>query len=89
MKQVLYLLNSTQITDKINKSKKIKLLTDQSASKEKLITEIYLLVLNRFPTPSETTIAMNYFSEPKKDKYQNTSDLVWALINTKEFLFNH
>jgi len=89
MKQVLYLLNSTQVTDKINKSKKLKLLTDQSASKEKLITEIYLLVLNRFPTPSETSIAMNYFSETKKDKYQNTSDLVWALINTKEFLFDH
>ena len=89
MKQVLYLLNSTQVTDKINKSKKLKLLTDQFSDKEKLITEIYLLVLNRFPTPSETSIAVNYFSETKKDKYQNTSDLVWALINTKEFLFDH
>jgi hypothetical protein len=89
MKQVLYLLNSTQITDKINKSKKLKLLTDQTASKEKLISEIYLLVLNRFPISSETSIATSYFNEPKKDKYQNTSDLVWALINTKEFLFNH
>jgi hypothetical protein len=89
MKQVLFLLNSTQITDKINKSKKLKLLTDQIASKEKLIAEIYLLVLNRFPLHSEISIAMTYFAETKKDKYQNTSDLVWALINTKEFLFDH
>jgi hypothetical protein len=89
MKQVLYLLNATQVTDKINKSKKLKLLTDQSPSKEKLISEIYLLILNRFPLQTETSTAMIYFAENKKDKYQNTSDLVWALINTKEFLFDH
>jgi hypothetical protein len=89
MKQVLFLLNSTQVTDKINKSKKLRLLTDQFESKEKLIGEIYLLVLNRFPLPSETSTILTCFSENKKDKYQNTSDLVWALVNTKEFLFNH
>jgi hypothetical protein len=89
MKQVLYLLNSTQVTDKINKSKKLKLLTDQTPSKEKLISEIYLLILNRTPLQSETSTAMTYFAENKKDKYQNTSDLVWALINMKEFLFDH
>ncbi|MDP4289970.1 MAG: DUF1553 domain-containing protein [Bacteroidota bacterium] len=89
MKQVLFLLNSAQITDKINKSKKLKLLTDQSGSREKLISEVYLLVLNRFPLQSETATILTYFSNNKKDKYQNTSDLVWALINTKEFLFNH
>ena len=89
MKQVLYLLNSTQITDKINKSKKLKLLTDRTESKEKLIGEIYLLILNRFPLQSETATILKWFSANKKDKYQNTSDLVWALINTKEFLFIH
>lgn len=89
MKQVLFLLNSTQITDKINKSEKLRRLTDRFESKEKLIGEIYLLVLNRFPLPSETSTILTWFSENKKDKYQNTSDLVWALVNTKEFLFNH
>ena len=89
MKQVLFLLNSTQITDKINKSQKLKQLTDKNETKEKLISEIYLLVLNRYPTPSETSTTLAWFSENKKDKYQNTSDLVWALINTKEFLFIH
>ena len=89
MKQILYLLNSTQVTDKINKSKKLKSLTDQITSKEKLISGIYLLILNRFPLQSETSTTITYFAENKKDKYQNTSDLVWALINTKEFLFDH
>ena len=89
MKQILFLLNSTQVTDKINKSKKLKVLTDRFESKEKLVREIYLLVLNRFPLPSETSTILSWFSENKKDKYQNASDLVWALVNTKEFLFNH
>jgi hypothetical protein len=89
MKQVLFLLNSTQITDKINKSKKLKELTDNTSSKEKLIAEIYLMVLNRYPLQTETAAILTYFADAKKDKYQNTNDLVWALINTKEFLFNH
>ena len=89
MKQVLFLLNSTQVTDKINKSKKLRLLTDRTVSKESLIAEIYLLILNRFPLQSETSAITTYFSGNRNDNYQNTSDLVWALINTKEFLFNH
>ena len=89
MKQVLFLLNSTQVTDKINKSRKLKQLTDKFESKDKLFDEIYLLVLNRFPTKSEGSTLRAYFSDNKNDKYQKTSDLVWALINTKEFLFNH
>ena len=89
MKQVLFLLNSSQITDKIKNSKKLKLLTEKLISKDKLIEEIYLLVLNRFPSNMELNTVLTYYSENKKDKYQPTCDLVWALINTKEFLFNH
>jgi hypothetical protein len=89
MKQILYLLNSTQITDKIKNSKKLKALSEKLTSKEKLIEEIYLLVINRFPTKTELNTVLTYYSENKKDNYQLTCDLVWALINTKEFLFNH
>jgi hypothetical protein len=89
MKQILYLLNSTQITDKIKNSKKLKALSDKLTTKEKLIEEIYLLVINRFPTKTEINTVLTYYTENKKDNYQPTCDLVWALINTKEFLFNH
>jgi hypothetical protein len=89
MKQILFLLNSTQITDKIKNSKKLKALSDKLTSKEKLIEEIYILVINRFPTKTELNTVLTYYSENKKDNFQPTCDLVWALINSKEFLFNH
>jgi hypothetical protein len=89
MKQVLHLLNSSQISGKIAGSKKLKQLTDEAPSKGNLIEEIYLLVLNRFPKEQEIATILTFDREIKKDKYQLTFDLVWALINTKEFVFNH
>jgi hypothetical protein len=89
MKQVLHLLNSSQISGKIAGSIKLKQLTDDAPSKGNLIEGIYLLVLNRLPKEQEIATILTYDQEIKRDKYQLTCDLVWALINTKEFVFNH
>ena len=50
--------------------------------------------------PEELQVAERYLSEPRLDaaggpldaqnaKRQGYEDLLWALINTKEFLYNH
>ena len=59
-----------------------------------------LAAFSREPRSQELQIALDYLAEPAvgadgkpvdlnratREKFQ---DLVWALINTKEFLFNH
>ena len=61
-----------------------------------LIEELYLTALSRPPTSEELQVALAYLAKPPvagQDPVQQKrvayEDLVWAIINTKEFLFNH
>lgn len=55
---------------------------------DQLIEEAYLRTLSRFPTAQEKEVASGYLQEAK-DRASGTRDLLWALINTKEFMVNH
>jgi len=55
---------------------------------EEIITKTYLRSLSRFPTDSEKEAARKYLSE-SQDKVAGVYDLIWAVINTKEFMLNH
>ncbi|MEW4487856.1 DUF1549 domain-containing protein [Thalassoglobus sp. JC818] len=53
-----------------------------------LIEEAYLRTVSRFPSESEQTIAMAHLKD-SEDLNAGIKDLMWALLNTKEFLVNH
>ncbi len=53
------------------------------------IRELYLLAFSREPTSDETAIAVAHIEKNKADAKRAYEDIVWALLNTKEFLFNH
>ena len=64
------------------------------------VREAYLVAFSREPTASELQTAMSYLSDPVLDEQGQPianqpiaqtlwQDIVWALLNTKEFLFNH
>jgi hypothetical protein len=53
-----------------------------------LIEEAYLRTVSRFPTGPEQEIAAAYLLDAD-DPRQGLRDLVWTLINTKEFIVNH
>ena len=53
-----------------------------------LIEELYLSALSRFPTDKERGIAKLYL-EKASDRTIATTDLVWTVLNTQEFLFQH
>ena len=52
------------------------------------IRELYLFAFAREPVADETAIALAHI-EKSEDARRAYEDIVWALINTKEFLFNH
>jgi hypothetical protein len=58
------------------------------AGKKQLIEEAYLRSLSRFPTSEEIAKCEAYFKDAA-DPASAARDLLWALINTKEFITNH
>ena len=54
----------------------------------KIVEEAYLRTVSRFPSDTERELAAGYLSD-SPDTLSGIKDLMWALINTKEFMVNH
>ncbi|MHC5537377.1 DUF1549 domain-containing protein [Singulisphaera rosea] len=52
------------------------------------IHEAYLRTVSRKPNPEELELARDYFAR-SADESKGLRDLLWALLNTKEFMTNH
>ena len=90
--QSLHLLNSKSIQDKIQdgKGNASRLVKDNKRTLSERLEELYLIALARPPTSEELSIAETYLNErPGEQQQPAWEDVVWALVNTKEFLFNH
>ncbi|MBC7964770.1 MAG: hypothetical protein H7Z17_02500, partial [Fuerstia sp.] len=51
--------------------------------------EMYLGILTRMPTEDEVTEVTNYLNSRVADKNVAAQELVWAVLNSAEFRFNH
>lgn len=89
--QSLHLLNSSEIQGKLTagNGRAAKLATDKSRDDVARLTELYIAAFSRKPAPEELQIATSHIKKHEKDAKRAYEDIVWALINTKEFLFNH
>jgi len=88
--QRLHLLNSTHIQRKIERSGRLQRLVRASkGNRRTLINMIYINILSRYPTQAELAAAEKYYQTDGLNLRQATNDLIWALINTKEFLYRH
>ena len=66
-----------------------KLLADKTPP-EKIVEEAYLGSLARFPTEAEKEKILKVLTEAKEsDKRTVVEDIYWAILSSKEFLFNH
>lgn len=89
LSQALHLLNGDATQGKISNGGVIKkLLAKHNKDSTEVIKELYLRCLSRSPTEKELTKLKGYFGEDKKDE-QILTDIFWALLNSKEFIFNH
>ena len=99
--QSLHLMNAADVKAKLTTGdgRADRLAKSTKPEPEKL-RELYLAAYQREPTADELKIAEAYLAQPRVDaqgkpldpltaKRQAYEDLLWALINTKEFLYNH
>lgn len=85
-----HMLNSTHIQNKIERGWRLKKLVREARGKpEKLTVSLYLTILSRYPTESEQQAANSHLKTKGTNFNQGANDLIWALINSKEFLYRH
>ena len=88
LSQALHLLNGTTIEDKITQGGVVKKLMDSNRTPREVASELYLRCFGRFPAESELVKLEKYWgvTETQPQAYH---DIFWALLNAKEFMFNH
>ncbi len=87
--QSLHLLNSSHIQRKIERSRTLTSLAANRTTPKQLVSEIYLTVLSRPPTPVEMERIAAYRQTSQRAQREVVIDLAWALINSTEFLYRH
>ncbi len=102
--QSLHLINSDKMQRKLSapNGRAIRLARDTERTDQQKIAEIYLAALSRNPTGNELAVALKHLerkrkqseADPKKlsaDRANREAyeDIIWVVVNTKEFMFNH
>ena len=87
--QALHLLNGDFLNKKIaHPQGRIEQLLKQSKSVKDIVEELYLVTISRPPSPDEAAKAIGWISSAPSQK-EGLQDLLWVLLNSKEFLFIH
>jgi hypothetical protein len=88
--QALHLMNSPEIGDKIRaKTGTAHKLADSPKTPAEIVEELYLTAHARFPSEREKETMLKVFAEAGNDRRAAAEDVLWSLLNSKEFLFNH
>jgi len=88
LSQALHLLNGDTVNQKIKSGGVIDKLMAEHPKVEDRIAQLYLRCLARRPAADEIE-KVKASLDPKADPKQAMEDLFWALLNSREFLFNH
>jgi Protein of unknown function (DUF1553)/Protein of unknown function (DUF1549)/Bacterial Ig-like domain (group 2) len=87
--QIMHLVSGDTINQKIRaENGLIERLIGSGKSSQEIIEELYLRTLSRFPNKEEAQLAQQGISRAPSLR-EGYEDLLWALLNSKEFLFNH
>jgi hypothetical protein len=83
------LLNSPELQQKLqDPNGRAATLVASKKPPEEIIAELYMAGFGRLPQPAELSEAANSL-RAAKDPKAGLTDLMWVMLNSKEFLFNH
>lgn len=84
--QALHLLNSPEIAEKVrSRLGSARRLAEGELPPAGIVEELFLSALNRRPTDAERSTLQNAFVDT--DRRTATEDVLWAILNSKEFLY--
>jgi Protein of unknown function (DUF1553)/Protein of unknown function (DUF1549) len=87
--QSLHLLNAKGVQEKLAHGEgRAAALAKESRPPDERVRRLFLTIHSRAPNAGESEKALEYLNA-REGKQAAWEDLVWALMNSKEFLFNH
>jgi hypothetical protein len=87
--QALQLINGPTVNEKVrNPNNRLGQLLARKLPEKEILNELYLAMLSRPPADGEVKVALEHVAQAT-DKRKGWEDVVWALLNAKEFLFRH
>lgn len=86
--QTLHLMNAPQLHQKVTSDQgRAAAMAASDMTPDQIVEELYLLVYGRLPETAEREVGRQIFAEKDVSRRRATEDLLWALLNTPEFLF--
>lgn len=86
---ILHLINGELVTRKLtDKNGRLSRMINDKTSADEAVTELYLVTFSRPPSEDELVSAREFVDNAESTR-QGLEDVLWALINSREFLFNH
>ena len=87
--QTLHIMNGDSVNAKIRAPEgRLAKLLETSKTDDQVLEELFLCALTRLPNPRERRSALAAIRDAPSRK-EAFSDLLWALLNSREFLFSH
>ena len=87
--QALHLINGDATGNRIRSGNVVQTMLDAGKSSEEIIDSLYIRTFGRKPTETEKTQLIAKINVDPKKSREDLEDLFWALLNAKEFMFNH
>jgi hypothetical protein len=90
--QALHLMNSRLLEEKLaskNPDARVQRLAESQLKPEEIVTELYLACYSRMPSEEELIIATKPFTAEGANRRSAIEDVLWSLLNSAEFVFNH
>jgi hypothetical protein len=87
--QHAHLINSEHVRTRLSTSPRIQRWVKDKTPDEQLVDELFMLALCRPPQAEERKSVSEFLAKNAKQREQAVQDVVWSVLNVKEFLLNH
>jgi hypothetical protein len=87
MAKALHLINGSTINHKVQAGIAQRLASEKQSDRA-VVEELYLRSLTRLPSAEELA-AWSPLPAEQPARTEAVQDLLWALLNSREFIFNH
>ncbi len=87
--QALHLMNSPEVAEKVqSRTGRAREIAESGLPQDQMVETLYLATLSRFPTNAEQDVFSEAFQNAASDPRPAVEDVLWTLLNTKEFMYN-